>query len=116
MKETKKTKKAIKPKFIVDMTTAETPGDVADAFILAKVNAGMPISTAELICAKYNAIDRVMEELKELTSEFAERVNVVEDDDLVKDIINLVNAKLNKKTPWYKRFWKWLKKPFTKKK
>lgn len=116
MKETKKTKKAIKPKFIVDMTATETPADVADAFILAKINAGIPISTTELICTKFNTIDRIMEELRELTSEFAEHVNVVEDDKLVKDIINLVNAKLNKKQPWYKRFWNWLKKPFTKKK
>lgn len=116
MKETKKTKKAIKPEFIVDITTAETPADVADAFILGKVRANIPISETELVCTKFNTIDRVFEEIKAITQEIDKNIKVINDDALVNELSDIINKHMNKKQPWYKRFWNWLKKPFTKKK
>lgn len=116
MKETKKTKKTISPKYIVDMTTAETAADVADAFILGKVRAGIPISETELVCVKFNTVERVFEEIRNIANELDKNVKIIEDDKLASELSSIVEKYMNKKQPWYKRFWNWVKKPFTKKK
>lgn len=95
MKNTKETK-ATKPTIVVDLTKVETTNDIADAFITAKVNAGVALTKADLATAKAIIADRIFSELNE--------------------IIKLVEKRVAKKQPWYKRAWNWVKKPFTKKK
>lgn len=115
MKNTKETK-ATKPTIVVDLTKVETTNDIADAFITAKVNAGVALTKADLATAKAIIADRIFSELNEIINCFEETVPVIEDDKLARDIIKLVEKRVAKKQPWYKRAWNWVKKPFTKKK
>lgn len=113
----KNTNKTTNTALIVDLTTVKSPADVTDAFILAKVNAGIPITNTELVTFKLNTVDRIIDYINYLTSEFDSNVTYIEDDELAKTLLNEINKALNKKkAPWYKRFWNWVKKPFSRKK
>ena len=94
---------------IVDLTKVKNVNDITDAFILAKVNAGVPISIEELICAKFNSIDRVFSELEEYEYELSSKTTFIEDDELAKELISIIDTYTKpKKKPWYKRFWRWI--------
>lgn len=116
MKATKKTKKDTKPMMIVNLTNIEQIEDISDAFIVAKINAGIPITKIDLYTIRYNIASRIFDLLGDMIKDFDENIPVIEDDKLVQDIIKLVADRTTKKQPWYKRFWNWVKKPFTKKK
>lgn len=115
MKNTKE-KKATKPTIVVDLTKVETTNDIADAFINAKANAGVALTKVDLVTAKAIIADRIFSELNEIVNCFEETIPVIEDDKLARDIIKLVEKRVTKKQPWYKRAWNWIKKPFVKKK
>ena len=123
MKTTKKTvknvKKATKPSFVVDLTDAVTYSDVKLSFIEAKALNGVKLTQDEfnfvmLISAgsMLNVIDTFIDEC--LTC--IPKENVIHDDKLAKDIVKMIEKKVNKKQPWYKRAWNWITKPFRKNK
>lgn len=116
MKNTKSTKKVTKPMMIVDLTTVKSTEDISDAFILAKVNAGIPIDETDLVAAKFNTINRVYDELNEIMDELDKHTISIQNDNLVKTLIKEIEKATKPKKPWYKRAWSWVKKPFTKKK
>ena len=116
MKATKKTKKDTKPMMIVNLTNIEQIDDISDAFIIAKINAGIPLTKIDFYTIKYNTASRIFDLFSDMFKDFDENIPVIEDDKLVQDIIKLVYDRTTKKQPWYKRFWNWVKKPFTKKK
>ena len=110
----KKTTK--KYKYIVDLTKAESAGDVYDAFIEAKVAAGEPIKEVELVRAKAHIIDIMFDTIDGITFEIDRKTQFIKDDKLAQDLVKIIKKHVAKKDPWYKRFWKWVKKPFTRKK
>ena len=81
----KPVKKAAKPEFIINAVGCVTPADVQDAYIEAKVNAGRNITGEELKFTKDHATPVI-------------------------DVFNVVELQIcEKKLPWYKRFWNWLR-------
>lgn len=109
--KTNKTNKSIKKyNRIVDLTNAETYGDVYDAFVDAKVAAGEPITEQELIRVKGNVIDLMFNEVAGLLDDFDKNTKYIEiqDDKLAKKFIKIIENYENKKLPWYKRFWRWI--------
>lgn len=113
-KTSKKTTKSYK--VVVDLTKAETPADVYDAFIEAKIKAGMPITEVEMTRAKAHIVEMMLDAIDSVILEYDENVRMINDDELAKDLIKLINKHVGKKEPWYKKVWNWIKKPFTKKK
>lgn len=115
MKTTKKTKK--EPKFIVDYTNIQRPEDVYVEYILAKVRAGMVIDTEEAkMLVKFGAV--LTMEVIDSYIEFFEKYHVttIENEKVAKDLLDVLVKATQKKQPWYKRLWNWIKKPFCKKK
>lgn len=103
----KKNNTSKKIKFVVDLTNVNDCDEVKLAFIRAKVFGGVKITKDEFdfivaFGAKMalRAIDVMLERYigKASTQATPETPN-----------------KSEKKTPWYKRFWNWIKKPFVKK-
>lgn len=83
-----------KIKYTVNLDEIETLGDIDAVFALGKHNAGLPLSDKELMSIVEWVIDNIHPAITFCTIECAKC----------------------KKLPWYKRFWNWLKKPFTKSK
>lgn len=97
-KTTKKVVKKFKPAYVVDLTHCVDDVDIMEAFIRAKVKAGIAITEQELDFIEMNAIDEYADFRAWLDMNFA------------KDVVNFcikIEAK-KKKTPWYKKlmFWK----------
>lgn len=102
----KKTTKAVKPVFTVDLTEAEDSFDAMLAFAWARFDAKLPLSKEDLlvivISELYDFVDGAALATviaKEVFSGFCEKCERCE-----------------KKTPWYKKVWNWITKPFRKKK
>ena len=115
MKSTKKTKK--EPKFIVNYTNIERPEDVYTEYILAKVRAGIAIDMEEAkMLVKFGAV-LTMEVIDNYIELFEKTcVTTIEDEKVAEDLLNILVKATQKKQPWYKRLWNWIKKPFCKKK
>lgn len=90
----KKTIKNKKYSYIVDLRDIERLEDIAPTWAFAKQKAGLALTDDELaeICAY-------------VYDTFGPKITVV----------NMCNCPC-KKLPWYKRFWRWLTKPFKKNK
>lgn len=93
----KKISKKQKYSYIVDLRNIKTLSDIAPMWAFAKHEAGLALSDEELsdICAY-------------VYDEFMPKITVV--------INEKCGCKCCKNTPWYKRFWNWLTKPFKKNK
>ena len=79
----KNIKKRVKPAFVVDLTDCVDGFDVLYKFAITKHEAGLPITDDEL--------DAIVQK-KSMATTLVFDVDVFE----------------MKKTPWYKRFWRWL--------
>lgn len=108
MKAIKKTKKVTKPAFIVDMTKAETPLDVAYEFAEAKVRAGKPITQTEADTIEKIGFMTAADVVESCIAEAEKRTTYIEDDKLADDMLKLIKKHQTKKLPWYKRFWRWI--------
>lgn len=101
--------KTSKYSFIVDLTKAETPGEICDAFIEAKIKAGIPISETELIMTKSHLVDTLLDVLQEMIDDADKHTTYIEDDKLAQKLLKEIEkATTPKKKPWYKRFWRWI--------
>lgn len=92
----KNIKKEVKPAYIVDLTNCETLQDVEFAFACEKFEAGIPLTEGNL--------DAIIDKTIEVTTAHMPVITVCE----CKCVC--------KKTPWYKRVWNFLMKPFKKNK
>jgi hypothetical protein len=106
--KTNKNKKVTKPEFIVDMTTAETPLDVAYEFAEAKVRAGKPITQNEADTIEKTGFMTAANVVDACIADAEKHTTFIEDDKLAEDMIKLIKKHQNKKLPWYKRFWRWI--------
>lgn len=95
---------------IVDLTSVETCEDIQLEFIKAKCLQGQKITMDEFkFIIKYGAelafdtIDAAIEALVQSSS-----YTKIEDDNLVKDMLKLIEKYNKPKKPWYKRLWAWI--------
>lgn len=94
IKSTKKTnKKTVNPTFIVDVTECNSPEEIRRAFTFAKVKSGVAITFDEL---DHFVSTIIADYTDAITSAVASMV-----------VYNCCNCE--EKQPWYKRFWKWLR-------
>lgn len=104
--------------FVVDLTSAETCEDVKLEFIKAKALQGKKIDMDEFKFIIQYGAQLAFDTIDICIDAFlkSDKYTKIEDDDLAKDILKLVEKKIKPKKPWYKRFWSWLTKPFKKNK
>jgi hypothetical protein len=106
-----------KPVIVVDLTKVETCDDIRFEFTRAKAKAGVPLTDAEInqviaYGAKL-ALDTIDSFCEQYVSEF-QAVSIT-DKKQIKKAIKAIESIIRPKTPWYKKVWNWMKKPFTKK-
>ena len=105
----KKVSKKIEPKFIVDLTNANTIDDVYLAFALAKHNAGLPINDAELTTIVGTAVDLTIQAMTNnyicLPKDAGKSIEVNDGEKLIFDSKGNVSVK---KPNVFKRFWNWI--------
>ena len=113
-----KTKKNNKPTIIVDLTQAETCEDVRFEFTRAKAKAGVPLTEAEINSVIAYGAHLALDTIDSFCEQFAAECQTVKitDKKQVKKAIKAIESIIKPKTPWYKKLWNWVKKPFTKKK
>lgn len=104
--------------FVVDLTSAETCEDVKLEFIKAKALQGKKIDMDEFKFIIQYGAQLAFDTIDVCIDAFlkSDKYTKIEDDDLAKDILKLIEKKIKPKKPWYKRFWAWLTKPFRKNK
>lgn len=103
--ETKKTKKAVKPQFIVNLTDVENPIGLYAAFGLAKQSANLPITNAELDAIIAVTTNIAMKLMADSIVENSKSIEITGDEKLVFD----VNGKYTIKKPnIFRRFWNWI--------
>lgn len=96
------------PKFIVNLIDVETPEEIYDAFFTAKVKAGEPLTLAEYNCEKNIVLTTVLNAIDNAVAEYNTHVHYIQDDKLAQKLMKEVKKYMNKKQPWYKRFWRWI--------
>jgi len=93
-KSTKKTnKKTVKPTFIVDVTECNSPEEIRRAFTLAKVKSGVAITFDELD----HFVSTIVEDYNNFIASTVAAAFICD------------CCKFEKKQPWYKRLWKWIR-------
>ena len=105
-KVTKKTSKAKKPEFVVDMTTAETPLEIAYEEAQGKVRAGLPISQQEADTIEKVGFFTACDVVQSCVDELDAHTTYIEDDKLAEKLLKEIKKHQAKKAPWYKRFWR----------
>ena len=116
--KTKVTKKSTKkdPAFIVNYTDIKWPQDVIVEVILAKVRSGVAITTDEARALVEFGADCALEAMEDYVANMNTKSFIIDDDEFAQKLLNMCLKKAGKKLPWYKKFWKWLTKPFRKNK
>ena len=104
-KTKKTTKKTVSPKFIVDLTKAETATDVYAQFALAKQEAGLPISNEELNAIMLIAGVMAVDALGEVISKASKEIKIENGEKLVFDSKGHF---IIKKPNIFRRFWNWI--------
>lgn len=112
----KNTKKA---DFIVDLTEIEDINDIKFEVIRGKALAGVKITDDDIYFLVKMGLMMTCDLINDAIDTLIENqvVTTINDPELINDVKNLIENRIApKKEPWYKRFWNWVKKPFTKKK
>lgn len=117
-KETKKVTKKVtkKPKFIVDLTKAETCEDIKFEFIKAKATNGVAITEDEILFLVNLGAKIAMEYIDKCITELEANTVKIKDNKLFNELEKLLEKATKPKKPWYKRAFGWIKNPFKKKK
>ena len=106
-----------KPVIVVDLTKVETTDDIRFEFTRAKAKAGVPLTDQEInqvvAYGAHLALDTIDQFCEQYAAEF-QSVKIT-DKKQIKKAIKAIESILKPKTPWYKKVWNWMKKPFTKK-
>jgi len=101
---TKKTKKpAFKPLFTVDLTDCYDAEEMYEAFLTAKFEAKLPLTSYEV--GKFCEY-KIIQALDALVDDLFDGHNALVIEDCTIKAFDAVKVTI--KEPWYKRFWKWL--------
>ena len=107
--------------FIADLTNCETAEDVKFEFIRAKATSGVAVTDADITFILNPGAKTALEVIDDTIASAKVSVYKLTDSELAEEIGNLWIKCLEdfktpvKKDPWYKRFWRWITKPFRKK-
>ncbi len=112
---TMKTIKNTKP-IIVDLTNVESCEDIRFEFTRAKAKAGVPLTDAEINSVVAYGANIALNTIDQFCEQFQAVSVVIKDKKQIKKAIKAIESIIKPKTPWYKKAWNWVKKPFTKKK
>ena len=112
VKNTKNTNKKFNPMFVVDLTDIESPADIVIEFISAKVDAGLSISKKEFMYTLGYGAATALEAMEDF---YTKHTTCIHDDKLTAKLVKEIKKAIAPKTPWYKKLWNWIKKPFVKK-
>ena len=114
MKDIKNIKK---PMIIVDLTNIESCEDIKFEFNRAKAKAGVPLTDTEINSVVAYGAHLALDVIDQFCEQY-QAVQTIEitDKKQIKQAIKAIESILKPKTPWYKKLWNWVKKPFTKKK
>ena len=106
-----------KPMIIVDLTNVESCEDIKFEFSRAKAKAGVPLTDAEIDSVVAYGAQLALDVIDQFCEQY-QAIHTVEitDKKKIKQAIKAIENILKPKTPWYKKLWNWVKKPFTKKK
>ena len=104
-KTKKTTKKTVSPKFIVDLTKAESATDVYAQFALAKQEAGLPLSNEEFNAIMLIAGIVAVEDLGEAINNVSKSIEIKNGEKLVFDAKGHFTVK---KPNIFRRFWNWI--------
>lgn len=109
-KTTKTTKKFI-PLYTVDLTDLETPNDIVEAFVVARFDAGLGLSSRDRDIFIDSIVD-VMHNIQDMTCELCDAAfNVCERITAAIDNKTIETPKVEKeekKPNIFKRFWNWI--------
>jgi hypothetical protein len=108
-KTVKKTKKEFKPAFIADLTEAKSARDAYVAFGLAKQGAGLPMTDAEFDAIINTTVEVCANACVDSLCACSKEIKVNADD----KVVISKNGVEVKKPNVFRRFWNWLKRPFT---
>ncbi len=113
-----KAKKINKPTIIVDLTNIESCEDIKFEFTRAKAKAGVPLTEAEINSVVAYGAHLTLDVIDQFCEQYKMMYTAVEINDKkqIKKAIKAIESIIKPKTPWYKKLWNWVKKPFTKKK
>ena len=115
-KATKKVTKKVEPKFVVDLTKANTTDDIKFEFIKAKATQGVAITEDDILFLVNLGAEIAMKYIDMCIEEIEKKTVKIHDEKLYKELTDLLKKATKPKKPWYKRFWSWLTKPFKKNK
>jgi len=109
-------KKSIKkPTIVVDLTNIESYKDVQFEFIRGKAKAGYPLTDQEINQVVSYGAGLALDTIDSFLSQFYAVSVELKDKKQIKKAIKTIESMLHPKTPWYKKVWNWMKKPFVKK-
>lgn len=110
----KKTNKNTKQAIVVDLTNAESYRDVQFEFTRGKAKAGYPLTDQEINQVIAYGAHLALDTIDSFLSSQFYTVEL-KDKKQIKKAIKTIKSILKPKTPWYKKVWNWIKKPFVKK-
>lgn len=111
------TKKTTKPAFVVDLTNVKTCEDIKLEFIVAKAKSGVKLDDDEIMFLINLGAILAIEVIDECIEKLNAKTVHIQDDELYHELEKLLEkAVAPKKTPWYKKAWNWITKPFKKNK
>lgn len=111
----KNVKKNTKPTIIVDLTKAETCDDIRFEFTRAKAKAGIPLTDQEINQVVAYGARLTLNMIDQFFDQFTIEKFTIDCKRDTKNIIKAIEKAIKPKTPWYKKVWNWMKKPFVKK-
>lgn len=104
-----------KSMIVVDLTKVETCDDIQFEFTRAKAKAGVPLTDQEINQVVAYGAHLALEVIDQFCDQFSAQAVVIKDKKQIKKAIKMIEKIVAPKKPWYKRFWGWIKKPFSKK-
>lgn len=113
-KNSKKTTKSTE--LYVNMMDPDGILDTKYNLILAKVRANVPIITSEIDDLVRYGAEMVLDLIDDAYDAISDNVTFVKDGKLAEKLIKVIKEDLKKETPWYKKVWNWITKPFRKNK
>lgn len=101
-------KKTKKPDFVVDWTNIDSYLDIPYETAQGKIRAGLPITQEEADVIEKMGFVTAVDVVNMMVNEVDAHTTYIEDDKLADKLIKEIKKYINKKQPWYKRFWRWI--------
>lgn len=98
------------------MTSADSVLGMKCELIDAKVRAGIPITSEDVNSLIFYGVEMTADCIEKAVEKICSTCICINNNEAVKDILSVLTSKSGEKTPWYKKVWNWITKPFKKNK